>query len=62
MMSKTVNLKSMGESVNSSFVCDRSVIKDFDAPYSKEGGIAILKGNLAPNGCVVKAVRGRTCR
>jgi dihydroxy-acid dehydratase len=30
------------------------VIKNIDAPYSKEGGIAILKGNIAPDGCVVK--------
>ncbi len=51
---KTVNIMSMGDSVSNSFVCDRSVIKDFSAPYSKEGGIAILKGNLAPNGGVVK--------
>lgn len=50
----TVNLKDMGESISSSCVYDRNVIKNFDAPYSKEGGIAVLKGNLAPNGCVVK--------
>ncbi len=30
------------------------VIRDIDNPYSKEGGIAVLKGNLAPDGCVVK--------
>lgn len=51
---RTVNLKNMGESISSSCVYDRNVIKSFDAPYSKEGGIAVLKGNLAPNGCVVK--------
>lgn len=51
---KTVNLKDMGESISNSCVYDRNVIKRFDAPYSKEGGIAVLKGNLAPNGCVVK--------
>ncbi len=51
---KSVNLKSMGESVENSLICDSSVIKSFDSPYSKEGGIAILKGNLAPNGGVVK--------
>jgi dihydroxy-acid dehydratase len=33
---------------------DPKVIKSIDAPYSKEGGIAILKGNIAPDGCVVK--------
>jgi dihydroxy-acid dehydratase len=33
---------------------DRNVIKPLESPYSKEGGIAILKGNLAPDGAVVK--------
>ncbi|WP_029488260.1 dihydroxy-acid dehydratase [Candidatus Epulonipiscium viviparus] len=33
---------------------DTTVIRPVDAPYSKTGGIAVLKGNLAPNGCVVK--------
>ena len=30
------------------------VIRTVDNPYSKTGGIAVLKGNLAPDGCVVK--------
>ena len=30
------------------------IIRPLDKPYSKTGGIAVLKGNLAPNGCVVK--------
>ncbi len=34
---------------------DSSVIRPLDKPYHKEGGIAILKGNLAPEGAVVKA-------
>ncbi len=33
---------------------DTEVIRPFNKPYYKEGGIAILKGNLAPNGAVVK--------
>jgi len=33
---------------------DTSVIRTPDRAYSKDGGIAILKGNLAPDGCVVK--------
>jgi len=36
-------------------VLDRTVIRSLDKPYHKEGGIAILKGNLAPEGAVVKA-------
>ncbi len=33
---------------------DDSVIRPIDNPYSKTGGIAVLRGNLAPDGCVVK--------
>ena len=33
---------------------DGEVIAKFEAPYSRDGGIAILHGNLAPEGCVVK--------
>ena len=33
---------------------DPSVIRTVDNPYSKTGGIAVLRGNLAPDGCVVK--------
>lgn len=33
---------------------DDKVIRDFDKPYSKDGGIKVLKGNLAPAGAVIK--------
>ena len=33
---------------------DPEIIRPIEAPYSKTGGIAVLKGNLAPDGCVVK--------
>ena len=33
---------------------DNNIIASVDAPYSSTGGIAILKGNLAPDGAVVK--------
>lgn len=36
-------------------VVDEDVIRPLDRPYHKEGGIAILRGNLAPDGAVVKA-------
>jgi len=36
-------------------VLDATVIRPLDRPYHKEGGIAILTGNLAPDGAVVKA-------
>lgn len=35
-------------------VLDNSVIRSLDNPVHKEGGIAVLKGNLAPNGSVIK--------
>ena len=33
---------------------NHDIIRPIENPYSKSGGIAVLKGNLAPNGCVVK--------
>lgn len=33
---------------------DDKVIRDYDNPYSRDGGIKILRGNLAPNGAVIK--------
>jgi dihydroxy-acid dehydratase len=33
---------------------DRDVIRDFDDPLTREGGIAVLRGNLAPDGAVIK--------
>lgn len=50
----TVTGKTLGENVSAAEIIDPAVIKTVDAPYSKEGGIAVLKGNLAPLGAVVK--------
>ncbi|MGM9522505.1 MAG: dihydroxy-acid dehydratase [Oscillospiraceae bacterium] len=46
--------KTLGENIESAENLDNTVIRDIDNPYSKTGGIAVLYGNLAPNGCVVK--------
>ncbi len=46
--------KTIGDAVSSAVILDANVIKSFDAPHSKEGGIAILRGNIAPDGGVVK--------
>lgn len=46
--------KTLGENIKSAQNKDTTVIRTVDNPYSKTGGIAVLKGNLAPNGCVVK--------
>jgi len=50
----TVNLTTIGEIARRHKVKDENVIKSIKNAYSKEGGLAILKGNLAPNGAVVK--------
>ncbi|MBO5287563.1 MAG: dihydroxy-acid dehydratase [Clostridia bacterium] len=46
--------KTLGENIEGCFNLDPTVIRPIDNPYTKTGGIAVLKGNLAPDGCVVK--------
>ena len=46
--------KTLGENIANTRNLDTDVIRTIDNPYSKTGGIAVLKGNLAPDGCVVK--------
>ena len=46
--------KTMGENIAQSFNRDPEVIRPLDRPYLATGGIAVLFGNLAPDGCVVK--------
>ena len=50
----TVTGRTIGENVSGAEVLNESVIRTLDKPYLKEGGIAILRGNLAPEGAVVK--------
>ena len=50
----TVTGKSVGESVQGCPALDHTVIRPIADPYSQTGGIAVLRGNLAPDGCVVK--------
>jgi dihydroxy-acid dehydratase len=50
----TVTGKTVGENIKAARVLDDKVIRPLKNPYSKEGGIAILRGNLAPDGAVVK--------
>lgn len=51
---RTCTGKTMGENLASAINRDPEIIRPCDNPYSKSGGIAVLKGNLAPDGCVVK--------
>jgi len=46
--------KTLGENIANAVNKDPEVIRPLDNPYSKTGGIAVLRGNLAPDGCVVK--------
>jgi dihydroxy-acid dehydratase len=50
----TVTGKTVGDNLKDAGVLNHEVIRPLDKPYSKEGGIAILRGNLAPDGAVVK--------
>jgi len=50
----TVNGKTVRENIESARNLDTEVIKPAESPWSETGGIAILKGNLAPDGAVVK--------
>ncbi len=50
----TVTTKTVGENVAQAKVINAEVIRPLDNPVHKEGGVAILKGNLAPKGAVVK--------
>ncbi len=46
--------KTLEENIKDSKVLDHDVIRFLDNPIHQEGGIAVLKGNLAPNGSVIK--------
>ncbi len=46
--------KTLGQNIAGAVNRDDSVIRHVENPYSKTGGIAVLHGNLAPDGCVVK--------
>jgi dihydroxy-acid dehydratase len=50
----TVTGKTLGENIASAEVLDRKVIRSVEEPYAATGGLAVLYGNLAPNGAVVK--------
>ena len=50
----TVTGKTVGENIADAVNKDTNVIRTVENPYSKTGGIAVLRGNLAPDSCVVK--------
>ncbi len=50
----TATGRTLGENIAGAAVKDYEVIRPIDEPYSKTGGIAVLWGNIAEDGCVVK--------
>ena len=50
----TVTGQTVGENIKNAVNRDPSVIRPVENPYSKTGGLAVLTGNLAPDGSVVK--------
>lgn len=50
----TATGKTVGENISRAEVLDRDVIRSIDDPYSTTGGIAVLRGNIAVDGAVVK--------
>lgn len=50
----TVTGKKLEENLERAIISDREVIRPLDNPFMSEGGLAVLKGNLAIDGCVVK--------
>ena len=53
--SVTVSGKSISEIISGVNYVNNEVIRKIDNPYRKEGGIAVLYGNLAPNGAIIKS-------
>lgn len=50
----TVNAKQIKENIKNAPCYDNDIIRPLDKAYHKQGGIAVLTGNIAPEGCVVK--------
>lgn len=51
---ETVSGLKVSEIIDSAEVFDKDVIRSKDTAYHNEGGIAVLKGNIAPDGCIIK--------
>jgi dihydroxy-acid dehydratase len=50
----TVTGKTLGEAIAGAAVCNDDVIRPLNNPLYQEGALAVLRGNLAPDGCVIK--------
>ncbi|MCK4240477.1 MAG: dihydroxy-acid dehydratase [Candidatus Atribacteria bacterium] len=52
---KSVTRKEIGENIKDAQILDSEVMRSIENPYNQEGSIVFLKGNLAPQGAVVKS-------
>ena len=52
---RTITGKTLGENISDAEIYNTDVIRTLDKPVLESGGLAILRGNLAPNGAVIKA-------
>src|SRR6185503_6447133 len=50
----TVTGRSLGEEIDGASVCNAEIIVARETPLEREGGVAVLRGNLAPDGAVIK--------
>jgi dihydroxy-acid dehydratase len=58
----TVNGKTLGDNVADAFEPDGNVVRPVKDPFKPDGGLAVLRGSLAPNGAVVKTPGVETLR
>ena len=56
---KNINGKTIKENIEGKETRDHDVIRPIENPFNDQGGIAVLKGNIAPGGCVVKSAAVR---
>lgn len=54
LQQKTITLNTLGDNIKEAVIKDKEVIRSVENAYSKDGGLAILYGNLAPEGAVIK--------
>jgi dihydroxy-acid dehydratase len=59
---RTVNGKTLGENLQGARIYNKDVIRQRKRPLKKAGGLVVLRGNLAPNGAVIKAAATRITR
>ena len=52
----TITGKTLGETIEPAKNLNENIIRTVENPFSNEGGLAVLYGNIAPNGSIVKPV------